>query len=156
MKGYGHTPIDDWEKERFLEMYADGLTPPEAAKELDRTGTQFRRLRNPRSPSYDADFAEAFEELAETHRAAKLERLESAMFERALSSSDRLAEKERVSLDPRWEKLFKPQNFHAHLSVEQLSVLLPGVSNETLERMIAEAEAAKGQLKALPPIIDAA
>lgn len=152
--------LTDDQKHRFLDLYAQGKDRTAAASELGLTARPFRALCNPKSPNYDAWFAEQYAELEEEHRESRLGLLHAAAFERALTSSDRLAEKYLVALDPRWEKLFKPANFHAHLNVEQLAVLLPGVSDETLNRMIEEAENAKKtvlkQLEPAQPDIEAA
>jgi hypothetical protein len=150
----GLESMDDEErKARYLDALADGLTPGEAAEKVGSTSTRMRRFRNPRASRYDEGFTAAYEEImAENgeHREALLQRLRKAAIEEALRGNARLLEKWLMILDPEWAP-FKPQNFQVQVNVEQLKVMLPFASNETLDRMIREAEGAKE----LPPVIDA-
>ena len=80
---------------------------------------------------------------------AVIERVESALIERAVESSDRAAEKVLAARDPRYAWL-RPKTFSGGVNIETLVQILPGVSTETLHRMLAEAEAQE----ALPPGVD--
>jgi len=152
MQGSHYEPITDVLKERFLELIAAGYKRHEAARALDQTGTRFRRICDPRSSNYDADFRERYQELTASggeHEEALLERLESAGIERAIASSDRLLEKELIVHGaPGWE-VFKPSHFQGNVNIEKLAILLPGLSNETLDAVISELES-RPDLKALP------
>ena len=151
MQGSNYEPITDVLKERFLELIAAGYKRHEAARALDQTGTRFRRICDPRSSNYDADFRERYQELTVaggTHEEALRERLEAAAVERAIDSSDRLLEKLLVIHAPRWE-VFRPSHLSANVNIEKLAILLPGLSNETLDAVISELES-RPELKALP------
>ena len=151
MKGSHYEPITADLKERFLELIAAGYKRHEAARALDQTGTRFRRLCQPRCSYYDAVFHKRYQELTENggeHEAALRERLEAAAVERAIDSSDRLLEKLLVIHDPRWE-VFRPSHLSANVNIEKLAILLPGLSNETLDAVISELES-RPELKALP------
>jgi len=150
-QGSHYEPITEDLKERFLHLFENGYTRQEAAKALDQTGTRFRRICNPRSDNYDPDFARRYQELTAEggeHRANLRERLESAAIERGIASSDRLLEKALVIHSPDWE-VFKPSHFQGNVNIEKLAILLPGLSNETLNAVIDELES-RPELKALP------
>lgn len=156
-QGYYVEPLTDDLKERFLELIASGFTRPEAAKALEQPARRFRALCSEKSDNYDARFKVRYEILTEPggeQRENLRERLETAAIERGIASSDRLLEKALVIHSPDWE-VFKPSQFQGNINVEKLQVLLPGLSNETLNAVINELES-KAELKALPPIIDAA
>jgi hypothetical protein len=150
-QGSYYPPISDEEKERFLELIASGYSRPEAADALGQTGRRFRALCSEKSPYYDADFRRRFEKLTAKggeYEANLRERLQAAAIERGLHSSDRLLEKLLVIHDPDWEA-FKPSQFQGNVNIEKLAILLPGLSNETLDAVIRELES-RPELKALP------
>ena len=147
MQGHYHEPITEDLKERFLDLIAQGFTRKEAGEAVGTTGTRFRRICNERSVNYDPVFAQRYQELTAEggeHRANLRERLETAAIERGIASSDRLLEKALVIHSPDWE-VFKPSQFQGNVNIEKLAILLPGLSNETLNAVIDELE-----LKALP------
>lgn len=157
MQGHYEPPITEEEKDRFLDLIAQGYPRPEAAKALDRTARKFRALCNPASDFYDEAFATRYQRLTEAggeHEEAVVERVESAFIERAVKDSDRAAEKVLAARSPRYAFL-RPQSFKGQVSIEQVKIYLQGVTDETLDRMIEEAKQ-----KELPPgtepIIDAA
>lgn len=158
-EGTYEPPISDEEKADFLDLIAQGYTRPEAAKALGRTsGRKFRALCNPHSDYYDPEFAGRYEKLTAAgaeQESAIVERVESALIERAVKDSDRAAEKVLAARDPRYAFL-RPKTFTGAINVETLVQILPGVSNETLERMIAEAEAQKALPEGVERVIDAA
>ena len=151
MQGSHFEPITDDLKERFLELIASGYTRSEAGKALDQTGTRFRRICNERSVNFDPVFKERYDSLTAEggeHAENLRERLESAAIERGIASSDRLLEKALVIHSPDWE-VFKPSHFQGNVNIERLAILLPGLSNETLNAVIDELES-RPELKALP------
>lgn len=158
MEGKWREPITAEQKADFLDLIAQGYKRPAAADAVGSTARQFRALCNPQSPFHDAEFAKRYEGLtapgAEQEEAI-VERVESAFIERAVKESDRAAEKVLAARDPRYAFL-RPKTFTGALNVETLIQILPGVSNETLERMIAEAEADKALPEGVPRVIDAA
>jgi hypothetical protein len=156
MKGSYYEPIDDDLKARFLDLIADGLTRPEAASKLKQTGTRFKRICSPGSANYDADFAARYDELMKPngeHAENMRERLEALALKYAEQGQARLIEKLLVIYHPNWEPL-RPQNFKMEVSIEKLAVLLPGLSNETLDSVITELESRKPELMPGPPVIE--
>jgi hypothetical protein len=157
MEGTYYAPIDAELKERFLELIAEGFIRPEAARKLEQTGTRFKRICNPDSQHYDADFAKRYDELTRAggeHRRNFQERLEALALKYAEEGQARLIEKLLVIHHPEWEAL-RPSNFKMEVSIEKLAVLLPGLSTETLDSVIQELESRKPELRALPDVIDA-
>jgi hypothetical protein len=151
-------PISDEQKADFLDLICQGYSRPAAAEALGCTARQFRALCSPKSAYFDAEFATRYAALTEpggVQEQAVVERVESAFIERAVKDSDRAAEKVLAARDPRYAFL-RPKTFTGAINVETLVQILPGVSNETLERMIAEAEADKALPEGVPRVIDAA
>jgi hypothetical protein len=156
--GHHYEPIDQYQKDRFLELLEQGYKPDEAARMLNQTGTRFRRLRNPDSVSYDEQFSDRYDQIMRPggeHEENLAERLEAAAIERGIDKSDRLLEKALVVYNPRW-RVFRPANINLGINIEQLKVMLPFVSDETLDRMIREAEAQKQLPAGEHPDIEAA
>jgi hypothetical protein len=156
--GHSYEPIDQYLKDRFLELLEQGYKPDEAARMLDQTGTRFRRLRNPDSVSFDEAFSLRYDEITKPggeHETNLAERLEAAAIERGIDKSDRLLEKALVVYNPKW-RVFRPANIQLGINIEQLKVMLPFVSDETLDRMIREAEAQKQLGAGEHPDIEAA
>jgi hypothetical protein len=145
---------DDELKEKFLGLIAAGYIPPEAAEQLGKTGSWFRRFRSPKSQAYDPAFAERFEALQEQHKEELRGRLEKAGIEEALRGNARLIEKWLIVLNsPGWDQ-FRSANFQGEINIERLQMILPDIPTEILQQM-REAIASKRQQKELP-IIDAA
>lgn len=139
-------------RDEFIRLIYDGYRPNDAAKELDSTGSQFRRLRNPKSASYDAEHAEEFEKAIKSPEHAQnfLEKLREAVWQRAEAGDARLLEKLSLIYDPDWEPL-KSTNFNMNVNV--LARVLPYLSNDELERAIEAAKQAEIEgrpLKLLP------
>lgn len=158
MEGRYRPPVTEEQKADFLDLIAQGYSRPAAAQALDCTARQFRALCSRQSPFYDEEFAKRYDGLTEPggiQEQAVIERVESAFIERAVKDSDRAAEKVLAARDPRYAFL-RPKTFTGAINVETLVQILPGVSNETLERMIAEAEAQKALPEGVPRVIDAA
>lgn len=156
MRGHNYQPIDAYLKERFLELLEAGYKPDAAARMLDQTATRYRRLRNPDGIDYDPDFAADYERIMRpggSHEEALAEKLEASAIERGLDKSDRLLEKALAVYHPKW-RVFRPQTLQQTINVEQLKVMLPSISDETLERMIQEAE--QRQIGPAHPDIEAA
>lgn len=160
MRGQYVEPITDDLKDKFLDLIASGYTRPEAAAALDASARQFRALCNPRAHSYDESFHRQYETLTAPegeHHTALVERLENAAVERAVRSSDRLLEKLLINKSPEWA-IHRPQSMQINFgNVEQLAVVLPELSTETLQQMREEIENKKAlrELPAGPPDIDA-
>jgi len=144
---------DEELKARFLELIHAGYIPPEAAEQLGKTGSWFRKFRSPKSHFYDAEFAERYEAIQEEHKEALRGRLEKAGIEEALRGNARLIEKWLMVLNsPGWEQ-FRPQNFQGEINIERLQMILPDIPTEVLQQM-REAIVQKRQKEL--PIIDAA
>lgn len=145
---------DDEAKEHFLSALEEGRTIPEAAKLAGRTGTWFRRRRNPSSRNYDVDFSMLFEEIVGEGgpwRESICLRMLTAMVQAAESGSVRAQEKILATYSREFSWL-KPSIMQGSLNIEQVKVYLTGVPDNLLDQMI---EAAKAEQKALPPVIDA-
>lgn len=145
--------IDADDKAEFVNLIYEGFRCHEAAKQLGSTGTQFRRVRNPRSESYDADFAKAVEEAlaSDEHQRNYLERIRDARDMLIEDGNVKMIEKESYAHDPLWATM-RHQNFNVNIDI--LARTLPGLSREQLEA-IAEAERKRIEderpaLKALP------
>jgi hypothetical protein len=65
--------VTDEQKEQLLALIRAGYDRGAAAQEVGGTGTQFRRLCNPESPNYDADFATAYAAACEERGPVKRE-----------------------------------------------------------------------------------
>ena len=153
MQGFDYEPIDDFLKERFLELIEQGFTRPEAAESLGQTGSRFRRLTNPMSDQYDEKFAKRYKALViegGLGKEALRERLESAAIDRALTSSDRILEKLLMIHDPAWAD-FKPGNARLEVTGEVLHRLLPTLPMEVLDQIEEKPELLRESLKGLPP-----
>lgn len=126
---------EDELKERFLDLVQSGYIPPEAAEQLGKTGSWFRKFRSPKSHVYDAEFAERYEAIQDEHKEALRGRLEKAGIEEALRGNARLIEKWLMVLNsPGWEQ-FRPQNFQGEINIERLQLLLPDIPTEMLQQM---------------------
>ncbi len=158
MRGQYLEPIDEDMKERFLDLIAEGHSRPEAAKALDASARQFRAMCNPKSRSYDEEFARQYEVLTEKggeHDTAVAERLRAAGLDRAINrGSDRLLEKYSVIYDPDWA-VHRPQAMQINFNkTEQLAVILPELSTEEILELRARIENGIGQLPPGPPDIE--
>lgn len=152
MEGRYRPPVSEEQKADFLDLIAQGYSRPAAAQAIDCTARQFRALCSPQSPFYDEHFAKRYAGLTEAggeQEQAVVERVESALIERAVKDSDRAAEKVLAARDPRYAFL-RPRTFTGAINVETLVQILPGASTETLRKMLAEVEAQE----ALPPGVD--
>lgn len=145
MQGRAVQPITELDKERFLELYAAGHDRPTAAEACNLSARRVRALCSPNSESYDPDFAERYQALRDEHDQARRERLEAALFERAVKNSDRLGEKFMTVLHPDWQ-IFKPSQLQS-VNVQQLTVILDRLPTELLEQVVQELEK---QTPALP------
>lgn len=70
--------LSDEQKEGFLGFILEGFDRGSAAQMVGATGTQFRRMVNPDSPRYDADFATAYAEACEMRGPVKRENIRPA------------------------------------------------------------------------------
>jgi hypothetical protein len=143
IQGHHYEDIDDNLKERFLDLVAQGYTRPEAASALGASARQLRACCNPESRRYDAKFAKQYAKLTEKdgeHQHALAERLQSAAIERGLRSSDRLLEKLLIITHPDW-KVHQPQAMQINFRVDEMKNVFAELSDETLEKMIAELQA---------------
>ena len=140
MRGSYVEPITEDLKEKFLDLIASGYTRPEAASALDASARQFRSLCNPQSHRYDENFARQYAKLTEQggeHHTALVERLHTAAVERGLRSSDRLLEKLLITYHPDWE-IHRPQAMQLNFKVDEMKVLFAELSDDTLQKMVAE------------------
>ena len=152
MRGSYIEPLTDDLKEKFLDLIAQGYTRPEAAAAVDSNARVFRSLCNPQSHRYDEDFHRRYTKLTEKdgeHHHALVERLENAAVERAIRSSDRLLEKLLINKSPEWA-IHRPQAMQINFKSEQMAVMLPELSTETLERARQDLLESK-KMKELPP-----
>lgn len=150
--------LTDAMKAEFVALIREGHKPDSAARQIGSTGTQFRRLRNPDSEHYDADFAKAYKDAitSEEHRSSHLERIRDAVWHAAENGNARILEKLSLIYDPDWEPL---KNANLNVNVQMIARVLPYLSTDELERAIAQAEAeqvaAPRTLRALPEPKDA-
>lgn len=140
--------IDQDDKEEFLRLICEGMSPDKAAKELGSTGTAFRRLRNPLGVHYDESFAEAFKIAitSDAHEQGRLERIRDLVWARAEAGDVKMIEKLALIYDPDWQPL-RHQNLNVNMNV--LARALPFISTAELERAVAELEKTDEQEKPL-------
>lgn len=132
----------------FLEYTRQGLNRHQAAKMVEATGSQFRQICNQDSVYYDERFARVYNEIHDTgeFEQARLELLRGEAMIRALQDSDRLMEKFLLIYDPDFAPL-RTQKVDIHANIQAWAAnALPNISNETLERVIAELEQQKREL----------
>lgn len=127
------------DKDEFLRLICEGMSPDVAARELGSTGTQFRRLRNPLGEHYDPAFAEAFKAAitSDAHEQGRLERIRDLIWKRAEAGDVKILEKLALIYDPDWQPL-RHQNLNVNMNV--LARALPFISTAELERAVAELE----------------
>lgn len=143
------------QKDDYLRLIYEGLSPDKAARELGTTGTQFRRLRNPLGEHYDETFAEAFKAAitSDQHEQQRLEHIRDLVWQRAEAGDVKMIEKLALIYDPDWQTL-RHQNLNVNVNV--LARMLPYFSTAQLEEALAQAEAekvidAKPALELAPP-----
>jgi hypothetical protein len=146
--------ITEEEKAEYLELIRLGFKPAAAARELDSTGTQFRKFRSPKGQWYDKDFAQGFEAAinSDEHRINRQEVLRDRIDERS-EVSDRILEKQAMTELPEWESL-RHTNLRIDGELKILAKVAPHFTDEELERAIEKArreELERPDLKALPP-----
>ncbi len=126
------------DKADYLRLIQEGANPAQAAHELGSTGTQFRRLRNPMSEWYDAEFADAFRAAitSEAHEQNRLERIRDLVWRLAEKGDSKMVEKLALIYDPDWSTL-RHQNLN--VNVRMLARALPYFTTEELERAWAAA-----------------
>lgn len=141
----------------FLEHTRQGHNRHVAAGMVGAKGSQFRALCSENSQYYDERFARVYREIHESGEFEdnRLELLRGEAMVRALKDSDRLIEKLLLLYDPDWQPL-RTQRVDVNASLEVWAQnALPGISNETLQRVIAELESEQAALppgdKDLPP-----
>lgn len=150
--------IDADEKEEFLEYLRQGMRPNQAARECDSTGTQFRRCRSPKSQYYDAEFAEAVDEILSSaaHRRDLEERVRDMIWDSAEEGNVTMRWKLALTYLPEFEWA-KHQNLNVNMQMQVLTRALPALSMEELERVQAALSGdEKPALEAVPDVIDAA
>jgi hypothetical protein len=128
---------DEEAKEAFLELLAEGFTPPKAAKMVGRTATWFRRRRNPEGAHFDPEFRDAYERVMAPdgeNRAAIVEDARTALIEEAKRGNVRAIEKLLMAFDPEFS-FMRPAQFQGDLNIERFQVLLPQIPTELLLQM---------------------
>lgn len=139
-------------KAEFLELIYAGHKANTAAAEIGTTGTQFRKLKNPVSRYFDADFVAAWAEAeaSDQHRVSREEDLRALVDERSRKSDTVLIKRALAEL-PEWEPL-RHQNFHHDVNVKIAA--LQYVEDAALAQAIERAEAAEmgapAKLRMLP------
>lgn len=125
------------DKAMFLDLIYEGMNPAQAAKEIDSTGTQMRRLRNPVSTHYDKAFDNAFRAAitSEEHEQRRIERIRDLVWDRAEHGDTKMIEKLALIYDPDWQTL-RHQNLN--VNVQMVARMLPHISTAELERALAE------------------
>lgn len=154
---YAHE-LDAEDRETFLEYLRQGMRPNQAAKELDSTGTQFRRLRSEKSVYYDAEFAEACDLILDSadHRRALEDRVRDMVWDSAEEGNTTMQWKLALTYLPEFEWA-KHANLNVNMQMQVLTQALPALSMEELERVQAAlASGEKPALTAVPDVIDAA
>jgi hypothetical protein len=148
--------LDADDKEAFLDYLRQGMRPNQAAKELDSTGTQFRRCRSEQSQYYDPEFAAACEQAEIDGRGSLEERVRDWVFDSAEEGNWNARWKLALTYLPEFEWA-KSANLNVNMQMQVLTRALPALSMEELERVQA-ALSGKEQaaLEAVPDIIDVA
>lgn len=149
--------ISDEDKADFLDLLAQGMKPPQAAKEIDSTGTQFKRFRQPKSIYYDRKFAAAWEKIVNSpeHRRGLEERVRDMVWESAEEGNISMRWKLALTYLPEFEWA-KHQNLNVNMQMQVLTRALPALTMDELERVAAALDEGQTPLKALPPAADAA
>lgn len=145
--------IDDALKSEYVGLIADGLDPGSAAKELNSTGTQFRKHRSPNSQWYDSAFADqvAAALASDQRKANRLERLEEAFWKAIEDGNTRMLEKGLYAYHPDFEQLRHTNLRVSGEIVHAAKVLLPHLSAEEIQARLADIEQKEGRLLELPP-----
>ena len=158
--------LDADDKETFLEYLRQGMRPNQAAKLLNSTGTQFRRLRSDKSTYYDPEFAEACQLILDSaeHRRSLEDRVRDMVWDSAEEGNISMQWKLALTYLPEFEWA-KHQNLNVNMQMQVLTQALPALSMEELERVQAAlasgekpslAPGEKPALAAVPEVIDAA
>lgn len=142
---------EDELKEAYLTGLEDGLMPDLLAKNLGKTGRWFRKFRSENSQSFDPDFKARYEEIMRPegfHRAAVVSQMREALVMAGLGGNVRAIEKYLAAYDVDFGFLRPAMSGGTTVNIENFKALvLPHVSNETLDRMIEEMQTV--ELKAL-------
>lgn len=142
---------DDQIKDAYLELLAEGYTPPHAAREVGKTGRYMRGFRSEKSPRYDPEFAERYDEIMRPdgeHRAAIVELAREELVKAAQSGNVRAIEKLLMAWDPEFSFL-RPAAFTGDVNIDKLMVVMRDLPTPLLEQV---REQIVSQRKALPDI----
>jgi hypothetical protein len=142
---------EDELKERYLDLLEEGFVSPDAAKELGKSGTWFRRRMNPKGTNYDPDFALRYEQIMAAdgpHREALVGHARAALVKAAKEGNVRAIEKILMAYDPDFT-FMRPAAFVGDTyNVDKLVQIMPGIPTHLLEQM---REALLDARKELPP-----
>lgn len=146
--------VTDEQKEKFLELIAQGNSTKVASRAVGSTGRIFRALCKPYAVNYDPEFYDAFEEAEMTGRENYRDKLRSEIRERAFDRTDSASagflKMEAEALLEEYEHRRVRQTRLGQDSPFQIQAILPTVSQEVLDAMpIEELEGLIGKLREL-------
>ena len=143
--------LTEEQKDQYVEFLEIGFNPQEAAEEIGATGSNVRRYRSVNSRQYDPEFAERCERAIADAKPARLERLQGAAWKKAVVDGDPgMLVKFMNVYDEDFRAVYSKGmqiDVNIRSAVEQY---LPGLSQELLDRVIAEMEQ-QAQMKELMP-----
>lgn len=128
---------DEEVKARYLELLAEGHTPPQAAAQCGKTGRYMRSFRSEKSERYDEDFASRYEKIMAPdgeHREALVQNARAALIEAAKSGNVRAIEKILMAYDPDFQFL-RPAQFQGDFNIETLVQIMPGIPTPLLQQI---------------------
>jgi len=137
--------IEEWSEEQlkdeYLRLIEQGEVPDEAARQVSKTATWFKRRRNPKSEHYDKEFTSRYDELMRPdgeHRAAVVQKVRAALIKAATEGNVRAIEKVLMAWDSEFSFL-RPAAFAGDTyNVDKLIQIMPGIPTHLLEQMRAE------------------
>jgi hypothetical protein len=144
---------EDEIKVRYLSLLAEGHMQPEAARRCGKTGKQMRAYRSEKSPRYDREFSERYEEIMAPggeFEESISQIAEHALIDAAKSGNVRAIEKVLMAYHAKYEFL-RPTAFTGDTyNVDKLVQIMPGIPTPLLEQMREELL----RQKELPAVID--
>lgn len=132
-------PVPDDEESlmrAFCDLLREGFTPPQAAERLGKSGSWFRRRRNPQGTNYNEGFAREFEEIMAPdgeHREALVDSARDALLEAAKGGNVRAIEKILMAYDPDFQFLRPPQ-FAGDVNIDKLMIVMKDLPTEILQQ----------------------
>lgn len=135
------------DKAEFVDLLRDGIDHVSAARSLDSTGTQYRRLRSPQSQWFDPEFAQACHEAENSPErvTTRIQRLEGAFWQAVEDGKQWAVEKGLYAYHPDFEHL-RHTNLRVSGSIEHTArMILPHLSDDEIKERLAEIEKRKAE-----------